>query len=287
MTTGKYIVLKEAKFLFIKGKDNKDFLQGIITNDINKCNKKVIYSCLLSPQGKFLSDFFIIPFNDSFLIEINQKFFNDFIAKLKLYKLRSNINIDETNDFASVVFINNSSSNSTEEGQIIFNKEYIEYVDPRNKNLGNRLVIKEELIDNLIKSKNYSLSNINEYQKIMIQNLIPNSLNDLIVNKSLLLENNFDQINALDWDKGCYVGQEITARMKYRALLKKSIRSVEIISGSMMPGNKVFYNNNIIGEITSCLNNLGIAMLKIEDANDAFNNKNVLKTDSASLKIIH
>ena len=287
MTTGKYIVLKEAKFLFIKGKDNKDFLQGIITNDINKCYKKVIYSCLLSPQGKFLSDFFIIPFNDSFLIEINQKFFNDFIAKLKLYKLRSNINIDETNDFTSVVIINNSSSNSTEEGQIIFNKEYIEYVDPRNKNLGNRVVIKPELIDNLIKSKNYSLSNTNEYQKIMIQNLIPNSLNDLIVNKSLLLENNFDQINALDWDKGCYVGQEITARMKYRALLKKSIRTVEIISGSIMPGNKIFYNNNTIGEITSCINNLGIAMLKIEDANDAFNNKNVLKTDSASLKIIH
>ena len=287
MTTGKYIVLKEAKFLFIKGKDNKDFLQGIITNDINKCNKKVIYSCLLSPQGKFLSDFFIIPFNDSFLIEINQKFFNDFIAKLKLYKLRSNINIDETNDFASVVIINNSSSNSTEEGQIIFNKEYIEYVDPRNKNLGNRVVIKPELIDNLIKSKNYSLSNTNEYQKIMIQNLIPNSLNDLIVNKSLLLENNFDQINALDWDKGCYVGQEITARMKYRALLKKSIRTVEIISGSITPGNKIFYNNNTIGEIISCINNLGIAMLKIEDANDAFNKKNILKTYSASLKIIH
>ena len=287
MTTGKYIVLKEAKFLFIKGKDNKDFLQGIITNDINKCNKKVIYSCLLSPQGKFLSDFFIIPFNDSFLIEINQKFFNDFITKLKLYKLRSNINIDETNDFTSVVIINNSSSNSSEEGQIIFNKEYIEYVDPRNKNLGNRVVIKPELIDNLIKSKNYSLSNTNEYQKIMMQNLIPNSLNDLIVNKSLLLENNFDQINALDWNKGCYVGQEITARMKYRALLKKNIRTVEIISGSIKPGNKIFYNNNTIGEIISCINNLGIAMLKIEDANDAFNNKNVLKTDSASLKIIH
>ena len=272
MTTSKYIVLNETKFVSIKGKDNKDFLQGIITNDINKCNKKVIYSCLLSPQGKFLSDFFIIPFNDSFLIEINQKFFNDFIAKLKLYKLRSNINIDETNDFTSVVIINKrySSSNSTEEGQIIFNKEYIEYVDPRNKNLGNRVVIKPELIDNLIKSKNYSLSNTNEYQKIMIQNLIPNSLNDLIVNKSLLLENNFDQINALDWDKGCYVGQEITARMKYRALLKKSIRTVEIISGSIMPGNKIFYNNNTIGEIISCINNLGIAMLKIEDANDAF-----------------
>ena len=287
MTTGKYIVLKEAKFLFIKGKDNKDFLQGIITNDINKCNKKVIYSCLLSPQGKFLSDFFIIPFNDSFLIEINQKFFNDFIAKLKLYKLRSNINIDETNDFASVVIINNSSSNSTEEGQIILDKEYVEYVDPRNKNLGNRVVIKPELIDNLIKSKNYSLSNTNEYQKIMIQNLIPNSLNDLIVNKALLLENNFDQINALDWDKGCYVGQELTARMKYRALLKKSLRLIKKDSGKVLSGDQVFFNNINIGQITSLIDNLGLAMLKIEDADNAIKNHIILTTKEGTIKIVN
>ena len=123
--------------------------------------------------------------------------------------------------------------------------------------------------------------------ELMIKNLVPDSINDLKINKSLLLENNFDAINAIDWDKGCYVGQEITARMKYRALLKKSIRAVEIISGSTMPGNKIFYNSNIIGEIISCINNLGIAMLKIEDANNAFKNNKVLKTDSASLKIIH
>ena len=287
MTTGKYIVLKEAKFLFIKGKDNKDFLQGIITNDINKCYKKVIYSCLLSPQGKFLSDFFIIPFNDSFLIEINQKFFNDFIAKLKLYKLRSNINIDETNDFTSVVIINNSSSNSTEEGQIIFNKEYIEYVDPRNKNLGNRVVIKPELIDNLIKSKNYSLSNTNEYQKIMIQNLIPNSLNDLIVNKSLLLENNFDQINALDWDKGCYVGQEITARMKHRSLLKKQIYSLEVISGKVDIGEALKNDQVHLGTVISKTNKFIVAMLKIEPINEIIKNNKLLETTRGKFKIIH
>ena len=287
MTTGKYIVLKEAKFLFIKGKDNKDFLQGIITNDINKCNKKVIYSCLLSPQGKFLSDFFIIPFNDSFLIEINQKFFNDFIAKLKLYKLRSNINIDETNDFTSVVIINNSSSNSTEEGQIILDKEYIEYVDPRNKNLGNRVVIKPELIDNLIKSKNYSLSNTNEYQKIMIQNLIPNSLNDLIVNKSLLLENNFDQINALDWDKGCYVGQEITARMKHRSLLKKQIYSLEVISGKVDIGEALKNDQVHLGTVISKTNKFIVAMLKIEPINEIIKNNKFLETAGGKFKIIH
>ena len=81
MTTSKYIILNDSKFISIKGEDNKDFLQGIITNDVHKCHNKVIYSCLLTPQGKFLSDFFVIPFKDLFLIEINKKFFDDFIAK--------------------------------------------------------------------------------------------------------------------------------------------------------------------------------------------------------------
>ena len=101
-------------------------------------------------------------------------------------------------------------------------------------------------------------------------------------NKSLLLENNFDTINAIDWDKGCYGGQEITARLKYRALLKKSIRAVEIISGKANPGNEIFNNQNKIGKIISCHNNLAIAMLKIEDAKDVMNNEKILKTDSFS-----
>ena len=112
MTTSKCIVLNEAEFLSIKGEDNKDFLQGIITNDINKCTKKVIYSCLLTPQGKFLSDFFVIPYNDYFIIEINKKFFNDFISKLKLYKLRSKVNIETISYLTSLVIINNSPDNT-------------------------------------------------------------------------------------------------------------------------------------------------------------------------------
>ena len=123
--------------------------------------------------------------------------------------------------------------------------------------------------------------------KLLIKNLIPFSPNDLMVNKSLLLEYNFDKINAIDWDKGCYVGQEITARMKYRALLKKSIRAVEIISGNVKLGNKIFNNQNAIGEIISCFNHLAIAMLKIDDANDFFKNNKILKTEFASLKIIN
>ena len=287
MTTSKYIVLDEAKFVSIKGRDNKDFLQGIITNDINKCNKKVIYSCLLTPQGKFLSDFFIIPFKDSFLIEINKKFFDDFITKLKLYKLRSRIDIEEINYLTSLIIINKSDDNTPKEGFIISDDEYVEYVDPRNINLGHRILIKNELVDKLINSDKFILTDIKEYQKIMIQNLIPNSINDLVINKSLLLENNFEHINALDWDKGCYIGQENTARMKYRALLKKSLRIIKVCSGTVKSGDQILLEDKNIGNITSIVEDMGLAMIKIEDANNAFKKNKVLKTDSASLKIIH
>ena len=281
MTTCNYIHLVDSKFISIKGEDRNEFLQDLITNDINKCNKgNPIYSCLLSPQGKFLADFFIINLGDSYLIEINEIYIENFIAKLNIYKLRSKINITIEENYISFVILNID---------LKLNEEinYIKYTDPRCSNLGKKIIIKSNLKNNFISNNNLIKVDFKSYRELMIKNLVPYTTKDLIINKSLLLENNFDKINAIDWDKGCYVGQEITARMKYRALLKKSIRAVEIISGRTLPGNKIFYNTKIIGEITSCLNNLGIAMLKIEDANDAFSKKNVLKTDSASLKIIH
>ena len=287
MTTSKYIVLNQTKFVSIKGQDNKDFLQGIITNDINKCTKKVIYSCMLTPQGKFLSDFFVIPFKDSFLIEINKKFFDDFVTKLKLYKLRSKIDIEEINYLSSLIIINKSANRALEKGLIISNDEYIEYIDPRNINLGHRVIIKNELVDKLINSNKFVLTNIKEYQKIMIKNLIPNSINDLIINKSLLLENNFDHINALDWNKGCYVGQEITARMKYRALLKKSLRVIKVNSGNVKSGDQIFLEDTNIGQITSIIEDMGLAMIKIEDAKNAKKNNNILLTTAGKIRIIN
>ena len=287
MTTSKYIVLDEAKFVSIKGRDNKDFLQCIITNDINKCNKKVIYSCLLTPQGKFLSDFFIIPFKDSFLIEINKKFFDDFITKLKLYKLRSRVDIEEINYLTSLIIINKSDDNTPKEGFIISDDEYVEYVDPRNINLGHRILIKNELVDKLINSDKFILTDIKEYQKIMIQNLIPNSINDLVINKSLLLENNFEHINALDWDKGCYIGQENTARMKYRALLKKSLRIIKVCSGTVKSGDQILLEDKNIGNITSIVEDMGLAMIKIEDAKYSKKNDSVLLTSNGKVRIIN
>mgnify|MGYP001159726182 CR=1 FL=1 len=281
MTTSNYVNLIDSQFISISGDDRKDFLQGLITNDINKCNSNTpIYSCFLSPQGKFIADFFVADREKNYLIEIHKKFISDFLDKLRIYKLRSKITINDNEDFKSLVILENNNFLQS-------NNDIINFIDPRNDKLGKKVYIKFDRINDFKNKFNFKELKFESYRELLIKNLIPFPPDDLIINKSLILENNFEKINAIDWDKGCYVGQEITARMKYRALLKKSIRAVEIISGRTMPGNKIFYNTNIIGEIISCINNLGIAMLKIEDANNAFKNNKVLKTDSASLKIIH
>ena len=106
MTIYNFLNLKESSFVMIAGDDRLDFLQGIITNDIRKCGENSpIYSCMLSPQGKFLCDFFIIKLKDSYLLEINSAFLKDFLQKLKIYKLRSKVEIIQNTNYLSIVLI--------------------------------------------------------------------------------------------------------------------------------------------------------------------------------------
>ena len=279
MTTNNYVSLIDSRFITISGDDRKDYLQGLITNDINKCTSdNAIYSCLLSPQGKFIADFFIIEYQNKYLLEINNKFIEDFLKKLKIYKLRSNVNINKNDIYGSFVILDNDVTK--------FENNILTFIDPRSEKLGIKAYIEYQKMSIIINKFNLNEINFSVYRELFINNLIPYSTEDLTVNKSLLLENNFDNINAIDWEKGCYVGQEITARMKYRALLKKSIKALEIISGNTEPGNKIYYNKNEVGEIISCFNNFAIGMLKIEDVKDIFRNKRIVKTESANLKII-
>ena len=281
MTTSNYFNLVDSKFLSISGEDRGNFLQDLITNDIHKCDStNAIYSCLLTPQGKFIADFFIIDYENSYLIETHKKFVNDLINKLKIYKLRAKVEINNVNDLLSLSIIENNDLLQLEKDITLFK-------DPRNDELGNKIFVSKNKFKELEKKYNLIEDNFGKYRKLLIKNLIPYSSEDLIQNKSLLLENNFNKINAIDWEKGCYVGQEITARMKYRALLKKSIRVVEIISGNVRRGNQINFNQNKVGEIISSFNKLAIAMMKIEETKSIFLNKQILKTESAILKIIY
>ena len=279
MKTEYYFINNDTRFINIAGDNRQEFLQGLITNDINACNRNnPIYSCILSPQGKFLADCFVIELDGSYLIEIHNRFFDNILQKLQLYKLKSKVIISENNSYLScVLFINK---------KIAVPNHLISFQDPRNNNIGIRYILNTDNSSSL-KKLGFTPVDINYYKEILMKNLIPYSPDDLIVNKSLLLENNFQNINAISWDKGCYVGQEITARMKYRALLKKKIYTLEIISGSIQVGEKITINDISIGEIISITNKFAIAMLKIDAANAVIKKDNVIDLSNAKVKIIH
>ena len=272
-----FILNSFSKFLEISGEDTAEFLQGLISNDIYKCKSDTpIYSCMLSPQGKFLADFFIIQESDKYLIEIHEKYLESFISKIQIYKLRSKVNIIENKKMCSI---------------ILFSKENIRldniiksFSDPRNENIGYKIYIDK---NELNKIKNMKMEPYDTYKEILIKNLVPNSTNDLTVNKSLLLENNFDNLNAIDWDKGCYVGQEITARMKYRAILKKQLYLLEIIKGEININDDVCLEKNNFGKVISKVNQYILCMLKIELVEKTLNNKeNFEVNNSVILKIL-
>jgi tRNA-modifying protein YgfZ len=257
-----------SRFLSIEGEDSNQFLQNLITNDINKCTEyNMLYSCLLSPQGKFLSDFFIFMKDERYLIETHFFFYEKLLKKLNMYKLRSKVHVNEVNNLYSYSVFGDLKK---DQDTFIFN------IDPRNANIGIKLIHLKKNPEIL-----NSLNEINEekYHEILIQNIVPLSHYDLEENKSLLLENNFENLNSISWDKGCYVGQEITARMKYRALLKKKIYSLEIKDGSPIIGQQIKDDENEYGKIINIKNDSVLAMLKIELAEKKINTKQQIKTN--------
>ena len=253
-----------SRFFKISGKDSETFIQNLITNDIQKCiNGSIIYSCLLTPQGKFLADFFIFNINVNYFFETNEKFYKNLLSRLKIYKLRSDIQIEEVNEFYSYSIFNmNYEANSN----FLLN-------DPRNSNIGKKLIL-----NNKIKISDSNIEEISEieYHEILIANTIPYSPFDILENKSLLLENNFDNLNAIDWDKGCYVGQEITARMKYRGLLKKKLYPLRLKVGNILVGDELIINNQKIGSVVSIANSNIFALLNINFINELKKNSKIL-----------
>ena len=151
--------------------------------------------------------------------------------------------------------------------------------------MGIKAIIEKSSFDKFVNRHNLSEEPYTNYNNLRIENLIPDSLQDLEVNKSLLLENNFDLINAIDWEKGCYVGQEITARMKYRSLLKKSLYKILITEGYAKKNDRIFLNEKNIGNVTSVCNDRGLAMLKINEAIIARKNNIKLNSENSKIKI--
>ena len=235
---------KNRAILTLKGKDKVDFLQALTTNNVENIPKEdIVYTAILSPQGKYLFDFFVFSFDDNEIFIDIHKSRADAIKKfLEFYKLSSDVIISDKR--CQVVL------SSRERGSFSF-------ADPRAKILGWRCYdFKQEL---KIQDKGFD-----EFQINRIKNLIPETGVELIPNKSYILELNFEKIKGVDFKKGCYIGQEVTARMKHKARLKSKLFCGHIlIDPENKHDKKVYSNGKVVGDVYSIFNSY--CLIKIKD----------------------
>ena len=270
-----YYLFKKRGIILIEGKDRFKFIQGIISNDIELLRKKPsIYSSLLTPQGKFQYDFFISNFKEKFYLECNISEQEELISKFMMFKLRLDVKVSINSDY-NIILSKKKLNFSERNFSSIFS-----FYDPRFDNSFFSRTYADSNFLNEIKKK-YVEINENRYQTLRLNNCIPDFSIDATKAKSLLLEMRFDELNGISWTKGCYMGQEITARMKHRNIVKKKIFKVLIDFRSNLK-NEITLDNETVGKLTSHNKKDGIAFLDTK----ALSNLNTKKFFSGDSKII-
>ncbi|MDB0048920.1 folate-binding protein [Candidatus Pelagibacter sp.] len=254
MNIQKVYILEDRGILYVNGANAKEFLQNLISNDINKVDESnSCFSSLLSPQGKFLFEFLIIKHKSGFFLDCEKEQIDELFRQLNIYKLRSKVEIlNLSNEFVVAAFSNEkfrTFENSKDiEGHTIKYREDPILLDPRNKNLGARLIINLEKLYLSLKKLELKTSEQKEYYDHSFKLGILQQGTKKLQNKVFSLEANFEELNAVDFKKGCYVGQENTARMKLKNKLRKKLFPIETQT-KLEEGSEIFYNEKPIGKI--------------------------------------
>ena len=274
-------------FISIKGEDGIDFLQNIISNDIKKVTEnKCIYASLLTPQGKFLFDFIIFKKKNIFLIECNSELVKELFNKFYNYKLKSRVEIKIENDLISIDIPFKKFKNlNINKSNLINYKNYIIFEDPRIKNTLATAVIEQSKIKEFLNDLSIELSN-EEYflEKKLFDLGIPSKDMQKLQNQLFCLEANFLELNGISTKKGCYIGQENTARMFLKNKITKRLLPIKILSGNILANQKVFIENNEVGTILIG-NPFPFALIKINNDNKTIILQEKLKTLSGTIKI--
>ena len=281
-------ILEDRAILYINGEDSKDFLQNLISNDINKVsNTNSCFTSLLTAQGKFLYEFIIINHKSGFLIDCEKSQADGLFKQLVLYKLRSKVEIlNLSNEFVVAAFSHEKfltfNEAKDQSGYTLKYREDPIFLDPRNKYLGARLIINLEKLYLSLKKLDLHDTDLKEYYSLSHKlGIVPKDLNKL-QNKLFGIECNYEELNGIDFKKGCYVGQENTARIKLKNKLSKRLLPVNLVKGKLTDGESIYYKENEIGKILIS-NDYPFALIKYLDNN--FNEKFIFSTKNALIKV--
>jgi len=261
MTTLRYHIPPDRAVITVAGEDRQAFLQGLISNDTTKVSPgHAVWAALLTPQGRFLNDMFVVE-DDSgtFLMETERERAPALAKKLKMYTLRSKVTVEDRSASLEV-----AHAYGPDAASVLPLDGAVAFADPRLSELGIRVIAPAGAAAGLLQAKGFSAAPLQSYDELRLSLGVPDGSRDLIVEKALLLEHGFDELNGVDWQKGCYMGQELTARTKYRGLVRKRLFPVRLDGPLPAPGTLIERDGQEVGEIRSGLGDRALAMLRLD-----------------------
>ncbi|MDA0785143.1 MAG: folate-binding protein [Proteobacteria bacterium] len=240
----------------ISGTDNRTFLQGLVSQDMGRVSPVMsVYSALLTPQGKYLHDFFVAQSGDSLLVDCEAGRGADLVQRLSRFRLRADVQLGPREDLRVFAILGDGAIEalglSMALGQTLPIAGGLAFTDPRTAALGCRLIGPGDEIQTWLAAAGIDEMDFDTYDALRISLEVPDGSRDMEVEKSTLLESNFDALNGIDWEKGCYMGQELTARTKYRGLTKRRLAAFQATHAAQIPGEPVRMGDRKVGEIRS------------------------------------
>ena len=287
--TNQYSILENRGVLAVSGKDRHDFLQNLVTNNIDPVlQPAAVYTALLSPQGKYLHDFFVVPEGERLLLDCERARKEDLIKRLSLYRLRADVEISDLSDSLSVAAAFGPEARSLldlpEGGDgAVPVQAGVAYTDPRLPTAGVRVIAEDP--QGLLTDANIASADMAAYDLFRLKLALPASGADFIVDKTVALEANLDFLNGVDFSKGCFVGQEVTARTKYRGLARKRLLPMTFAGENVAVGADITADGKSIGEVRSCRDGHGLALMRLDRMADAQDAGSVLTVGDAPVTI--
>ena len=281
-------ILEDRGLLYLNGEDVKEFLQNIITNNINNVtDEKSSFAALLSPQGKYLYDFLVIKHKSGFFLDCEKNVIEDLYKQLNLYKLRSKVEIlNLSNEFVVAAlskekFLDLDGAKEIPGLTLKYRHDPI-LLDPRNINLGARLIINLEKLYLSLKKLELKSSEVEGYDNFSHQMGIAQKDTKSLQNKIFGIECNFDELNGIDFKKGCYVGQENTARIKLKEKLNKRLLAIKVLEGKI-EDEIITFENKEVGKVI-INNKYPFGLIKTNNENFSF--EKIYQCGEAKIQVI-
>jgi hypothetical protein len=231
----------ERSIFEITGRDTEHFLQGLVTNDIAGLSGGLVYTAMLTPQGKYLADFFLVPRGETVLLDVAAELGSGLLTRLNMYKLRADVAIAQTG-----LHLHRGTGPAPEDG----------FADPRHPELGWRAYRDMPQEDDST-----------DWDALRVAHCIPETGIELTPD-TFILEAGFERLHGVDFRKGCFVGQEVTARMKHKTELRKGLTTVTLSGPAPAPGTPIEKDGRAVGTLFTASNGKALAHLRFDRAGD-------------------